>query len=78
MTKQEALSILGRPASTAAPNKNMEVLRFNLNKNWGSVDKKSEEEYFVKIFNGKVSSYGKVGDFDSTKDPTLNLNIRNR
>lgn len=33
-----------------------------------------EEDYFVQIQNGQVVSYGKVGDFDSTKTPTINVN----
>lgn len=33
-----------------------------------------EEEYFVQFKAGKVSSYGKMGDFESTKNPTVNLN----
>jgi len=27
---------------------------------------------------GKVESFGSMGDFDSTKDPTLNINIKSR
>ena len=34
--------------------------------------------YFVRLKNGVVESYGKVGDFDSTKTPELNINIRER
>ena len=35
------------------------------------------KEYFVHIENGKVTSYGRIGDFGSTKNPTMDLNIRN-
>jgi hypothetical protein len=38
----------------------------------------AEEDHFVKLQEGKVVSYGKVGDFDSTKDPTLNVNIKTK
>ena len=31
-------------------------------------------EYFVRLVNGKVESYGKVGDFDSAKNPALDIN----
>lgn len=39
-----------------------------------------EEDYYIRLVNNRVDSYGKVGDFDSTQDPsqTVNLNIRNR
>ncbi len=33
-------------------------------------------EYFVRIINGHVEAYGKNGDFNSTKDPSLNVNIK--
>ena len=33
---------------------------------------------YIRPVDGKVESFGAVGDFDSTKDPTLNLNIKNR
>lgn len=36
------------------------------------------EDHFVKLQGGRVVSYGKVGDFDSTKDPTLNVNVKTR
>ena len=38
--------------------------------------KRSKAEYFVQFQQGKVTAYGKVGDFDSTQDPeaTINLN----
>ena len=29
--------------------------------------------YYVRLINGKVESYGRTGDFDSTKTPTVRL-----
>ena len=34
-------------------------------------------DYFVQIKDNKLISYGKVGDFNSTKNPTLDLNLKN-
>ena len=34
-----------------------------------------KEEYFMKFIDGKLDSYGKVGDFNSTKDPSVNMNV---
>ena len=34
--------------------------------------------YFVKLVGDKVTSFGRMGDFDSTKDPTLNLNVNEK
>lgn len=38
----------------------------------GSEDRRN---YFVRLVNGQVASFGRWGDFSSTKDPTLNQNI---
>ena len=34
-----------------------------------------KEEYFMKFIDGKLDSYGKVGDFNSTKDPSVNMKV---
>jgi hypothetical protein len=71
MTKEEVISAMGNPGSTASPGGGVEVLRFNL------YDLVSQwMEYFVRFENGKVASYGRMGDFDSTKDPTQNINVK--
>ena len=31
--------------------------------------------YYVKLVNGKVESFGEKGDFDSTKTPTVRIEI---
>ena len=35
------------------------------------------EDYFVRLIDNKVESFGRMGDFDSTKNPeqTINVNI---
>ena len=35
------------------------------------------EDYYVRLIDNKVESFGKVGDFDSTKNPeqTINVNV---
>lgn len=33
-----------------------------------------DELYFVRLIEGNVEAYGRQGDFDSTKDPTININ----
>ncbi len=37
----------------------------------------NKEHYFVRLIDNRVESYGKVGDFDSTKPPeqTINVNL---
>jgi hypothetical protein len=78
MTKQEVVDTMGDPVSTAAPGGGFEMLRYQLSSTRDNAYYGITDEYFVRLINGKVDSYGRMGDFDSTKDPTLNLNIKNR
>ena len=66
MTKQEVISVMGQPVSTAAYG-NTELLRYSLStpdQVWHGI----EEEYFVRLVDGKVESYGMAGDFDSARE----------
>ncbi len=76
MTKQEVVSVMGRPDSTSAPGDGVELLRYQLSPQGGPIIHLITEEYVVKMVNGKVVTYGKTREVD--KDPTLNLNIKNR
>ena len=75
MTKQEVISVMGRPTSTASPGKGQEILRYNLSATADDAYYGITDEYYVRLINGIVNSYGRMGDFDSAKDPTLNINI---
>jgi len=66
MTKAEAVAILGEPRHTSA-NDNVEYLSYMLR------DGIVREPYYVRIVNGKVNSFGRPGDFDSTKPPTIRI-----
>ena len=35
----------------------------------------TDSDYFVQLKEGKVTSYGRIGDFDSTKNPESTINI---
>ena len=74
MTKQEVISVLGPPTSTSAK-EGVEYLNYNLFEPVYGIN-----PYFVRIINEKVDSYGRLGDFDSTKPPetksTIDLNIK--
>ena len=82
MTKAEVIKILGSPTSVSAK-ENVEYLKYTC----GQAIVPSPEcndlkgraiEYFVRLVGGKVESYGKVGDFDSAKNPAndINLNVK--
>jgi hypothetical protein len=82
MTKAEVIKTLGQPESTSA-NSGVEYMVYNLSIRIARPGEALApipitDKYFVRLVGGKVESYGRLGDFDSTKDPTLNLNIRNQ
>jgi|688.fasta_scaffold1401632_1 hypothetical protein len=78
MTKAQVIEELGEPASVAAYN-GVETMRYDFWKDfWQRSPGDYKSEYYVRIVAGKVQSYGRMGDFDSTKDPTHNINIHNR
>lgn len=62
MTKTDVLKIMVVPASQFKAHLNTEYLIY--------------DHYFVRLLDGKVNAYGKIGDFDSTKDPAFNVNIK--
>ena len=35
----------------------------------------SDDDYFVQLREGKVTAYGRIGDFDSTQKPEATINI---
>ena len=71
MSKQEVVKIMGPPVSTSATH-GVEYLRYLLTE----IDAFSPDTpYFVRIVDGKVDAYGRVGDFDSTKIPERKLKL---
>jgi hypothetical protein len=77
MTKQDVITAMGPPVSTASPGGGIELLRYRLSEDSYQEYYWTGAEYFVKLIRGKVDSYGKVGDFGSTVGPTLNVNLHN-
>lgn len=75
MTKVEVIKTIGTPNSISAKD-NVEYLRYN----FAPLIREPDDfrhfyDYFVRLVNGKVESYGKVGDFDSTKNPAADINL---
>jgi hypothetical protein len=75
MTKPEVIKTIGEPDSISAAG-DTEFLIYD----WGSPKELvgTPKEYFVRLKAGKVDAFGKKGDFDSTKDPTINVNLKNQ
>jgi hypothetical protein len=40
-----------------------------------NADPWSARDYFVRLVGGNVDAYGQVGDFDSTKDPKMKIDL---
>ena len=77
MTKADVISVMGQPSETRAT-ASVEYLVYRLcvgrNLVASCIDWK-QREFFVQIQQGKVVAYGKVGDFDSTKDPAVDIDL---
>ncbi|MGD8449531.1 MAG: hypothetical protein PVJ20_07460 [Desulfobacterales bacterium] len=58
MTKQEVIEVVGAPDSTSAT-KNVEYLKYRINTGLFDTD-----EYYVRLLDGQVESYGQKGDFN--------------
>lgn len=77
MTKQEVIRVMGEPNSVAAA-EGVEYLNYHLAPAGPMSDLSLIHTYFVRIREGKVDAFGRRGDFDSTKDPTVNVKIQER
>jgi hypothetical protein len=72
MTKDEIVKLMGKPASVSAQG-NFEYLNFALSETDDQAFVGVTVPYYVRLVNGKVESFGRMGDFDSTKTPTVRL-----
>jgi outer membrane protein assembly factor BamE (lipoprotein component of BamABCDE complex) len=78
MTKQEVIETLGQPVSTSATT-GVEYLNYRFSETDDHAFNGVTTPYFVRIVGGKVESYGRLGDFDSTRNnSTINLNVNSK
>jgi outer membrane protein assembly factor BamE (lipoprotein component of BamABCDE complex) len=68
MTKQEVIQAIGKPVSVSAQGQS-EYLNYKLSETSDDAFYGITTPYYVRVYEGKVDSYGRMGDFDSTKDP---------
>ena len=78
LSQADVISILGKPDDMAAIN-GVTYLNY-IYTPWydhNGADGNAEH-YFVRLLNNKVDSFGRRGDFDSTKNPeqTININVK--
>ena len=72
MTKQEVIATIGNPVSTSAQG-NTEYLNYRFSETDDQAFYGLTTAYFIRLVNGKVDAYGRQGDFDSTKIPTIRI-----
>ena len=80
MTKNEVIQAMGREPDSTAAKGETEYLTYNLWRNfWDRKPGDYSDPFFIKSVKGKVESFGKMGDFDSTQTPeyrqSINLKI---
>lgn len=72
MTKNDVIRVMGTPTSISAQG-GSEYLNYALSETDDDAFRGWTKPYYVRLINGKVESYGRTGDFDSTKTPTVRL-----
>jgi Short C-terminal domain len=72
MTKDEVVAVMGKPASVSAQGR-AEYLNFALSETDDQAFYGVTSPYYVRLVDGRVESFGRTGDFDSTKTPTVRL-----
>jgi len=78
MTEDEVNSHLGQPTSVAqsGDTKYLEYESYEVDIWYGN--RHSYKIFYVRLINGKVDSFGRKGDFNSTKNPTTDINIHQK
>lgn len=74
MSKEEVIARIGEPRNIAAQS-GLEIFTYEGEASYAD-GKLGGEFYYVRFVNGKVESYGNKGDFDSTKNPAMDINIK--
>ena len=72
MTKEQVITSMGKPVSISAKD-GTEYLNYKLSETDDDAFRGWTSPYYVRLINGKVDSYGRTGDFDSTKNPTIKI-----
>ena len=70
MTKEEVIKVMGHPTSKSAKS-NTEYMNYSLSETDDQAFYGITKPYFIRLINGRVDSYGRLGDFDSTQKPTM-------
>ena len=77
MPKDEVLKVMGPPKSTSAQDR-AEYLIYFLFEQVSPIGSGGYWRYYVRLVDGKVESFGRFGDFDTIKTPTLRTESTSR
>ena len=83
MTKDEVVAVMGNPVSVSAKGES-KYLNYRLSETSDNAYYGITTPYYVRLINGKVDSFGRTGDFDSTQKTTVrietdeNVNIKGK
>jgi hypothetical protein len=72
MTEAEVVAVMGKPASVSAQGRS-KYLNYALSETDDQAFYGLTSKYYVRLIDGKVESFGRTGDFDSTKTPTVRV-----
>jgi outer membrane protein assembly factor BamE (lipoprotein component of BamABCDE complex) len=72
MTKQEVIRVMGKPVSVSAQGVS-EYLNYSLSETGDDAFRGVTMPYYVRLLQGRVDSFGRLGDFDSTQKPTVRI-----
>lgn len=76
MTKEQVIRSMGNPNSVSAQS-GVEYLIYKLTDTSTNAYYGITTDYYVRIIDGKVESYGRMGDFDSSKEKVIKIETNN-
>lgn len=77
MKKEDVIRGLGQPSEISVKGR-VEYFTYGWDHPWDGRPGYIVAWYYVKFVDGRVDSYGKKGDFNSTKNKTVDLNINKK
>jgi hypothetical protein len=76
MTKEQVIASIGKPKDVAVQH-NVEYLNYEGEASYAD-GRLGGDYFYVRLVNGRVESYGRRGDFDSTKNTTIDYTINQK
>jgi major membrane immunogen (membrane-anchored lipoprotein) len=74
MTREQVEAVMGKPVSTSSQG-NLTYLNYKLAETSKDAQWGRETPYYVRLQGGKVESFGRTGDFNSTQVPTVRQQV---